>query len=99
MEYPIKIDLQRPVTVDGNTTTQLVFDEPDLRTSIAVEEAPTRGAQTLELLAGMAGVSIEIIGRVKESDYTQIRRRVLDPYQAHIAASHDAELGNGELVE
>ncbi|MBR9651923.1 phage tail assembly protein [Thalassovita aquimarina] len=96
MDYPIEVQLKRPVTVDGQTHDKLVFDEPDLGTSIAVEEGKTPGEQTVILLAGMAGVDLDVMKKVKESDFREIGKRVLEPYQAHVAAQAGTEAGNGE---
>lgn len=84
MEYPITVTLGRPITHDGSQIDTLVFDEPDLGTSIAVEEADGLGTQTAILLAGMAGIDKAIMLKVKESDYREIGKRVLEPYQAHV---------------
>lgn len=94
MDYPIEVALTRPVTVDGKTIDKLVFDEPDLGTSIAVEEAKSPAEQTAILLAGMAGVDRAVMMKVKESDFREIGRLVLQPYQEHIAATGGAEVGN-----
>ena len=96
MEYPIEVTLQRPVTVDGKTIDKLVFDEPDLGTSIAVEEAKSPAEQTAVLLAGMAGVDRSVMLKVKESDFREIGKRVLTPYQAHVAAQQESASGNGK---
>ena len=96
MEYPIEVTLQRPVTVDGKTIDKLVFDEPDLGTSIAVEEAKSPAEQTAILLAGMAGVDRAVMLNVKESDFREIGKRVLEPYQAHVAAQQGSDAGNGK---
>ncbi|TRD16975.1 hypothetical protein [Palleronia caenipelagi] len=92
MDFPIELTLKRPVSFEGRTIDKLVFDEPDLGTSIAVEEAGTPALQTAVLLAGMAGVEKALILKVKESDFREIRRTVLVPYNAHVAA--EAEAGN-----
>lgn len=94
MDYPIEVTLTRPVTVDGKTIDKLVFDEPDLGTSIAVEEAKSPAEQTAILLAGMAGVDRAVMLKVKESDFREIGRLVLQPYQEHVAATRGAEAGN-----
>lgn len=101
MDYPIEVVLQRPVTIDGKTIDKLVFDEPDLGTSIAVEEAKTPAAQTATLLAGMAGVDRAVLLKVKESDFREIGKRVLEPYQAHVKAraGAGAETGNVEAAK
>jgi len=96
MDYPIEVALTRPITVAGKTIDKLVFDEPDLGTSIAVEEAKTPAEQTAILLAGMAGIDRAVMLKVKESDFREIGKRVLDPYQAHIAAQQEADAGNGQ---
>ncbi|MFV0384875.1 hypothetical protein [Paracoccus sp. (in: a-proteobacteria)] len=91
MDYPIEVILRRPVTIDGRTFDRLVFDEPDLGTSIAVEEAKSHAEQTVILLAGMADVDRKVILGVKESDFRDISRCVLEPYQAHVTGQqHDA---------
>lgn len=96
MDYPIEVTLKRPITVDGKTIDKMVFDEPDLGTSIAVEEARTPAEQTAILLAGMAGVDRSVMLKVKESDFREIGKLVLEPYQAHIAAQQGADAGNGQ---
>lgn len=99
MDYPIEVGLKRPVTVDGQTHDKLVFDEPDLGTSIAVEEAKSSAEQTVLLLAGMAGVDRSVMMKVKESDFREIGKRVLEPYQAQIAAQQGSDAGNGEMAK
>lgn len=96
MDYPVEVTLKRPVTVEGRTYDKLSFDEPDLGTGIAVEEARSRAEQTVILLAGMAGVDRAVILKVRESDYREIGKRVLDPYQAHITAQTGEDVGNGQ---
>ncbi|WPZ23097.1 phage tail assembly protein [Sulfitobacter faviae] len=96
MEYPIEVPLKRPVEVDGKTIDKLSFDEPDLATSIAVEEAQSPALQTATLLAGMAGVDRSVMLKVKESDFREIGRLVLRPYQAHVAAQQGSDAGNGQ---
>lgn len=96
MNYPIEVILQRPVTIDGKVIDKLVFDEPDLGTSIAVEEAKSPAEQTAILLAGMAGVDRAVMLKVKESDFREIGKRVLEPYQAHVAAQSGSAVGNGK---
>ena len=96
MDYPIEVSLSRPVTVDGKTIDKLVFDEPDLGTSIAVEEAKSPAEQTAILLAGMAGVDRAVMLKVKESDFREIGKRVLKPYQAYVAAQQGSDAGNGK---
>lgn len=96
MEYPITVPLGRLITVGEVTYSELVFDEPDLGTSIAVEEAETSGQQTLILLAGMAGVSLDVIRKVKESDFRLIGERVLNPYQEEVRARMKGDAGNGK---
>ncbi len=97
MDYPIEVPLKRPVTVDGKTIDKLLFDEPDLGTMIAVEEETTLARQSIALLAGMAGVDRTVLLKVKGSDYSEIQRRVLDPYQASLDAEPDA--GNGKAAK
>lgn len=99
MQYPITVTLQRPVTVNGKTIERLEFDEPDMGTSIAVEEARTPGAQTAALLAGMAGVDLAVIHKVKERDFHEIERLVLEPYQADVAARRGEASGNDRTAE
>lgn len=99
MDYPIEVSLSRPVTIDGKTIGKLVFDEPDLGTSIAVEEATSPAEQTAILLAGMAGVDKAVMLKVKESDFREIGRRVLKPYQAHVAAQQGSDAGNGSAAK
>ena len=99
MDYPIEVALKRPVTVGGKTIDKLVFDEPDLGTTIAVEEAGSAAEQTAVLLAGMAGVDRAVMLKVKESDFREISKRVLEPYQAHVMAERGAEPGNGVAAE
>jgi hypothetical protein len=81
MNFPVTIELKRPIKTVDAEVGHLVFDEPDLGTSIQVEEAESPMDQTLILLAGMAGVSIDLIKRMKESDFRVVTRRVLVPYQ------------------
>ncbi len=95
MEYPIEVALKRPVTVKGRTYDKLTFDEPDLGTSIAVEEANLPAEQVVVLLAGMAGVDRAVMAKVKESDFREISKRVLEPYKAQVAANQ-AQVGNAE---
>ncbi|TDE34115.1 phage tail assembly protein [Antarcticimicrobium sediminis] len=99
MEYPIEVPLKRPITVDGKTIDKLVFDEPDLGTSIAVEEAKSPAEQTAILLAGMAGIDCSVMLKVKESDFREIGKRVLEPYQAHIAAQQKDDAGNAQAAK
>lgn len=96
MDFPVTVNLKRPLSVGDQDIKSLTFDEPDLGTSIEVEEAKTPWGQTVILLAGMAGVSVEAIKRVKESDYREITRLVLDPYQQlqKDRAAEDAASGN-----
>ena len=94
MEFPIDITLQRPVTVDGKTYNKLSFDEPDLGTSLDVEEAKRPQDQTLILLAGMAEVSVAVIRKLKERDFMAVRDRVLDPYQKETHERMQAAAGN-----
>lgn len=86
MDYPVEINLKRPITVNDVQHTKLVFDEPDFGTNIAVEEAESYAEQTVLLLAGMAGVSREVILKVKNTDMEQVQDRVLSPYQAEMQA-------------
>ena len=95
MDYPITIPLGRSIEVDGQTFHDLKFDEPDLGTSIAVEEAESAHEQTVLLLAGMADVDRTVILKLKESDYRTIHAKVLEPYQAQITAQNaGATVGN-----
>lgn len=98
MDYPIEVQLKRPVTVEDKTYDKLVFDEPDVGTSIAVEEAKSAGQQTLILLAGMAGVSLDVISKLKETDFKTVGKLVLEPRQKELMAERDAELGNAQTA-
>lgn len=96
MQYPINVKLQRPIKDGDETIEELNFDEPDLGTSLAVEDAEKPSEQTVILLSGMAGVSRELFLKVKETDFRVIGERVLAPYQAEMAKlAKDAE-GNGK---
>lgn len=98
MDFPIDVPLKRPVVIGEETFSRLTFDEPDLGTTIAVEEQETPWDQTVVLLAGMAGVSRDVLLKVKESDFGEITKRVLAPYQEHIK-SLGQEAGNGTESE
>ena len=93
MDFPVEITLKRPITVDEETHTKLVFDEPDFGTNIAVEEAEKPAEQSVLLLAGMAGVDRAVILKIKNQDYPQIEERVLGPYQAHMKAQMKSRAG------
>lgn len=103
MDFPVNIPLKRPIIMGGETHSALSFDEPDLGTNLAVEEANTPGEQTILLLAGMAGVDRSVIVKVKDSDFEQIAARVLEPYQemqlAKIKARGGPAPGNGEKAK
>lgn len=99
MDYPIEVTLKRPVTHEGTTIDKLVFDEPDLGTSIAVEEEQSPAEQTVILLAGMADVDRAVILKIKESDYREIGKRVLHPYQSFIESQMKAEEGNEKAAK
>ncbi|WP_068305274.1 phage tail assembly protein [Pararhodobacter sp. CCB-MM2] len=94
MDYPIEVTLKRPVVIGDQTYATLSFDEPDLATSLAVDEAKTGARQTVVLLAGMAGVPEAVILKIKESDYREIGKRVLDPYQKDVRARMGESSGN-----
>jgi hypothetical protein len=94
MKLPITIKLKKPVSVDGTTYDELTFDEPDLGTSIAVEEAEKATDQTVILLAGMAGVDREVVLKIKERDVETIMRDVMTPYQDGVAAARGGAVGN-----
>lgn len=96
MDFPIEIPLQRPVTLGDKTYEKLVFDEPDLATSIAVEEETSPSRQTAALMAGMAGVDKPVILKVKECDLREIFARVLEPYQEQVTARNGTEVGNAD---
>ena len=98
MKYPVEIKLMRPVTVDGKTFAALVFDEPDLGTMIAVEEADTNIEKTTALLMGMADVSRSVMLKVKGADFQEITKRVLEPYNAEQAEKHGVASGNAEAT-
>ena len=99
MEFPVIIPLKRPITVDGTTYDTLAFDEPDLGTSIAIEESDSPTDQTLILLSGMSGVDRSVILKIKESDFREITERVLEPYQASVIARGAADAGNGTAAK
>ncbi len=95
MDYPIKVTLSRPITVKDQEHKALAFDEPDLGTVIAVEEAETAGEQTILLLAGMADVDVAVIKKIKERDFETINREVLKPYrEANSGKEAGADVGN-----
>lgn len=87
MEFPVRIALSRPVTVEGQEIAVLVFDEPTLRVNIAVAEAKGYNAQMVALLSGMADVSAETILSLRESDFAAVSRQVLEPYQQDASAA------------
>ena len=96
MEFPITIDLKRPIETGDGALRQLVFDEPDLGLCIKVEETKSANDQTLTLLAGMAGVPVEVFLRMKEGDFRAVTRGVLDPYlKLQDQRAQEDSLGNG----
>ena len=96
MKLPHTIDLNKPITIGDVTHKSLTFDEPDLRTSIAVEEVGEDAMQqTIKLLAGMAEVDDDVILRIKASDWDRVTNEVLNPYQAMVQAEVE-KAGNAD---
>jgi len=96
MDFPIKVTLKRPFTLDDVEHKELNFDEPDLDTQIAVEECESDLRKGFVLLAGMAGVSMSVLGKVKESDLEVINQKIMEPYQKEQYEKHGLDFHGGK---
>lgn len=94
MDFPITVPLKRKITVGEDVFEELIFDEPDLQTTIDVEEAEKDSDKTVLLLAGMASVDRAVILKIKESDFRRVSEKVIDPYQDHVNSQAGGNLGN-----
>lgn len=94
MEYPIEVQLKRPIKDGDQVIDKLVFDEPDVGLSIEVTAIENPLEQTIVLLSGMAELPRDLFLKMKESDYVVVRERVLKPYNAQFQTQAEGDEGN-----
>lgn len=91
MDWPVRITLKRPIKLGDEEFSELEFDEPDLGTTIAADDASSEAEATVLTLAGMAGVSRDVILKIKRSDYEVIMEKIYPE-----APEGEADVGSGE---
>lgn len=96
MIFPIEITFGRPIEHDGKTYKSLTFDEITIGTQIAMEEENGGPRTILIALAGMAEVPLDVISKIRSSDFKTIEKCVIEPWQNKEKLNEEsaAEMGN-----
>ena len=73
-----KMKLDHPVTVDGQTYTEIALRRPKVRDQLAVSERSSPEEREVALIANLAEVSFAVVTELDLADYTKIQRLLTD---------------------